>query len=387
MFEIEQRRFRVLAHSLLAAIMLCFCFTPAFCRDDSEKGFGTNDLIDSLDFKEAAIADVLDEISKRAGYSIIVDEDCRQRRITLSLRGVSPKVALDEVLSKAGLRSQVVSDDLIVVTAGQAAKPQSEELTAAIESLQPKTLRKGPFLVGRIEHSEKLSPLEASLRAGAELDIAKLKALTPNNFWYKVPAWWCGNWHKETTTSFYFRRLKKSRWETYLASLGRREGSNASWAQNTFLSRSDSTHGFQRDRKGDIWEYAYNAYLTLTEHEDCYTVGLVRHREALQVEDSKVVMRYLGTVLAISKDSRVIGAAQQIECISTYTPAGGNLLRGEYSTKEFDEDGQPESETKGLTIYIRTSPFQPCNELHGANLFVLFREFLESRGLNGLIPL
>lgn len=336
-----------------------------------------------LQFNNAPVGRALQELADQAGIKLMMDKPVGDAAISIDLVNVTPKQALEALLQKANLRYEFVSEDIVIVTDAPANK---EPLKASIEELASRPKEK--LLFGHLEHSQTLSPLAPALRAGAQFDVGNLKALTPNNYWYKIPLWSVGTWHKETCTTVHSQTFQPVDSLTIsLASFGLAEmPKNDDWETDTHLARDDETWGFQKDRNGDIWEFVYNNYLTHTEGETTYTVSFVKDVQVLDVSDSKVTLKYLATSLLVGKYSRRIGIARQTESIQTYSSAGGNMRRCEGSVKVFDENGQPESIDSIISVQLRTAPFHSWNMYHGRDMRALFAEYLNSHGMHDLIP-
>ncbi len=353
---------------------------PSFSDTGNEK----QKTIHSLDMNKMPVGRAISELAERGNIKVMMDRPVGDALVSLNLIDVTPKDALEALFKQANLHYDFVSDDMVVVTDA----PPVKALDAKAEVIGGLS-KATKVLKGKVEHSQNLLPLDASLRAGAQFDMTKLKALSPNNFWYRLPAWSTGTWHRETSTTIHVRKFKSD--ASYSSAVLARYGLGPKekmddWETDTHIARSDETWGFQKDRDGDIWEFGYNNYQTLTEGERTYTVSFVKDVEVIEVSDTKVVLKYIATRLLIGKYSRRIGIARQTESIQTYTAAGGNMRRVVASVKSFDEDGQPEAETKLLSLQLRTKAFQPWNVYEGRDMRALFTEYLVSHDMKDLVP-
>jgi hypothetical protein len=226
-------------------------------------------------------------------------------------------------------------------------------------------------LHGRIEHSDSLPPVDASLRPGVAIDTTKLKALTPNNLWYRIPAWAAGTWHFEKQTN-YFHYTYQTNDKLYL--------------QDTFMARSDETRGWQKDFQGQIWEYCYNNYITETERNDAWSYHLVKYFEPLDVSEQSMTLKFVSTGILVDKTYQIIRCSSQTEAIQVYTPCAPGLIKVQLSIKSFDEEGKPIRMAKGLCYQMRVAPFSPWNVYRGKNMRALFAEYLQTHGMTNLIP-
>lgn len=227
------------------------------------------------------------------------------------------------------------------------------------------------MLQGRVEHSVNLPPIDQSFKSGSKLDIGRLKKLTPNNYWYRIPNWSAGTWKTDNETTFYkYDYQSQSR----------------SFAIDPFGARGAETWGFQQDRLGQIWEYAYSSYVTVTDTDNALVVHIVKEHEPITISAREVVFRFRGIDCYVSKETARIEATVQKESLQTYTSAGGNLMKCISSIKTFDESGRPARLSKSVSFRSRILPFEPCNDYHGQKLRPLFEEYLNSHGMSDCLP-
>lgn len=231
--------------------------------------------------------------------------------------------------------------------------------------------KKTNFLEGRVEHSDQLPPLEPNLKVGATFNIAKLKKLTPNNRWYKLPNWIVGTWKTEYQTNYY-KYNYNSRSESFDI--------------DTFGYRGAETLGHQKDRLGEIWQYTGSAYWTIADLDYSIALDYVQEHECIRSEPNKLVIRYAAIACQISKLDHSIIYINQRESIQTYTPDGPNLMKCISSLKIFDRDGSPEYLAETLSFKRRRSSFETCNDYDGKNLRILFAEYLRNNNLAHRIP-
>lgn len=241
--------------------------------------------------------------------------------------------------------------------------PIAEKLDAIAKSSQK--------LVGAIVHSSSLPPVPAHLRAGKEVNIAKLKKLEPDNQWFKIPLWYAGRWETRRHTIYYQKTL---------------DTGAESFPLNSHFALGAETSGFQRDQAGAIWEFAYGEYVSTLELADGYELQLVHFREPLEIKDTKLTMLFRAHTIFVSTPDNKIQHTKQVESIQTYTPAGNGLIRVDASVKTFNERGTPVRLTKILAFKRQTEQFKPRDTSQGRNMRKLFDEFLESHGMNELRP-
>src|SRR5262249_18920204 len=91
-------------------------------------------------------------------------------------------------------------------------------------------------LEGSVEHSEKLSPLDDSLRPGRVFDQGSFANVRPDYEWFQIPDWLAGLWYTRTERGDY-RDIRSGR-----------------YAPPATRPRSDKhLFGMQTDNKGEVW--------------------------------------------------------------------------------------------------------------------------------------
>lgn len=252
---------------------------------------------------------------------------------------------------------------------GLRADDDPNPLGPPIDEIVKPVAKKPVKLFGIVEHSPELPPVPAHLKAGATINVAKLKALTPNNQWFRIPAWFAGTWETRNHTTYYTQSLITG---------------SESFPSDRQFAVGSGTAGFQKDRKGDIWEFAYGEYLSIWKLDGGYDLHLVHYREPTEVTNNKVVMMFRSHQCLITAYTHRVLRTQQTESIQTYTPVGNGVVRVDASVKAFDEDGKPVRLSKILAYKRRKVPFQPWDKMDGRDMRKLFNEYLESHGLSDL---
>jgi len=225
-------------------------------------------------------------------------------------------------------------------------------------------------LKGHVEHSNRLEPTPPLLKTGIRYDEVNLKALTPNNIWYRIPNWLGGRWKIERLTAYY-RYAYKS-------------GVRA-LTTDTFTNRTTGDNGWQKDSTGQVWNFQHVPFTTKVYGDDDYMVAVVKDWEPLEVTSQKAVIRTVELRINANKQSNVITSIQQGETVHTYFPVGTNLLKEISSIKIFDETGQPLILQEGVAFLQRISPYRSVDYYDGKDMRAIFREYLENHGLAGLL--
>jgi hypothetical protein len=220
-------------------------------------------------------------------------------------------------------------------------------------------------LVGEIDHSETLQPLDPSIAVGEIFAPSKLPTIDnqPSNKWYRIPDWLAGTWHKDSQTDFYRYNYKTNTTDT---------------TTRTEPAKATGTWGTQQDEKGTIWQFDPAPFTATVDSGDDFVVQMVRISEPVDVSDRKFVRRSIDTQIRVSKVNGVIKSVESGEQITTYRPEGENLIKRETSAKVFDPEGQPILLGKSFAYENRVSAFAPQNNYKGKDMKKLFQEFLKS---------
>ncbi|HEY9712885.1 MAG TPA: hypothetical protein V6C72_05415 [Chroococcales cyanobacterium] len=221
-------------------------------------------------------------------------------------------------------------------------------------------------LVGEIEHSETLKPVESVLTPGQTFDQRNLPASQPqpDNCWYRIPTWLAGTWHKDEQVN-YFRYWYRTKQEDI--------------STHAVVAKSDGTWGIQRDDGGNYWQFEPTPFTTIVDGGNEFVVQLVRKTEPLECSERRFVRRSVDTQIHVDKLSNVIKGVESGEQISIYTPEMGNLIRRSTSAKVFDVQGQPVLLGKSYSYERKIAEFVPQDVYLGKNTKTLFQQFLTSQ--------
>lgn len=233
-------------------------------------------------------------------------------------------------------------------------------LTALVASAsQAKTL------VGEIDHSETLQPLDPSIAVGEIFAPSKLPTIdnAPGNKWYRIPSWLAGTWHKDSQTDYYRYSYKTNATDT---------------TTRTEPAKATGTWGTQQDDKGQIWQFDPAPFTATVDSGDDFVVQMVRISEPIDVSEKKFVRRSIDTQIRVAKANGVIKSVESGEQITTYRPEGDGLIKRETSAKVFDKEGQPVLLGKSFAYENRVSGFTPQDTYKGKDMKKLFQEFLKT---------
>lgn len=226
---------------------------------------------------------------------------------------------------------------------------------------------KAMLLQARIEHSERMPPIPASMSPGEQLDRSALPTATAGasvNHWYKVPSWLAGRWHKESQTDYY--RYDYLSHQTDITT-------------RVVEAKSDGIWGTQVDEKGQIWQFDSAPFVTSVDAGEQTVVQVVRVSDPIEQSDLHFVRRTVDTQIRIDKATNTIVSVESGEQITAYIPEGEGLIKRESSSKVFDRFGQPVVLGKSFSYEQKIDAFSPQNFYQGQDLRPLFKQFLESQ--------
>lgn len=229
---------------------------------------------------------------------------------------------------------------------------------------------KAKMLKASISHSVKLSPLSEGFRAGAQFDFNELKRSVNGNEWYQIPSWAAGRWKQTTSTTFFRKDLRTG---------------SSNFTPNTHRFVLSGEHGLQRDRLGNIWDMI-GPGANKGEGDEYWVIQIIDRVEPIFIDQKEMVLKYTGKSIRVSKSTRRIRVAEQLECITTSTSQSSTLLKDVSDIKSFDEDGEPIYLVKCLSFDKKESNFSPVDVQRGIDVHRRFIEYLKSNNLSALIP-
>lgn len=228
-------------------------------------------------------------------------------------------------------------------------------------------------LEGRIEHSDKMSPVPEGLMQGGKFDEQALPKLSPKNNWVPIPKWLAGTWQFKSETVTHMNVIKDS----------------TKYPPVPFVLRNEfeKTLGYQIDKSGQIWDYVKAPYAyTCKVDNDCLAYNRCMTVDIVTNTPDEYIRKVVGDDSIVEPKSQLILITLQKECISRYTPMASDAVRIDGSTKVFDTRGNTKLLKISNMMGARSKPFEAINEKDGDNLKQLFAEYLTANGKANLIP-
>jgi hypothetical protein len=230
------------------------------------------------------------------------------------------------------------------------------------------------MLVGGVEHSEALGTVDERYRAGKRYlkpQVGKFDSATAT--WYRIPNWMAGwQWVTEQET------------ETYVEDFDT-QSVDANPKTKNFSAHE--THGWQKDKNGDVWEIDPVPYVTTASGDGVEHVFVHRQPvEVIKFSPDRIVFRFYDIDLEVDKSTKRITEVVQHEGIERWTRVSDGVIRGDISTKSFDPDGKPLRLRKAFRIARLEEPFKPWDTYQGHDCRLMFYQFLAGNGMSELIP-
>lgn len=271
----------------------------------------------------------------------------------------------------------------------ESAKKKIEENTAIVPSSNAELLQaaaKGTsvMLSGKIEHSDHLPATLPDFRKGSLVNMKKLKMLTANNVWERIPRSLAGTWHCEEQTNLCSRTLKTMKVHGKEVIHG---GDKTTKPEiQKYTTPKETVNGFQIDKNGDVWTYKGGDLKVSGDFGEVYTIDTVTNVDSLSRSDKRSLSRAIGPRLIVEKRTNQILASIQCEAISTISLVEDGLIRSDQSLQTFDEDGSPIQVSENTSLKHRVSKFKVIDSYQGKDMHALFREYMITHGYKDLLP-
>jgi len=243
----------------------------------------------------------------------------------------------------------------------------AQDVTTGAQNKQNK-----PPIQGGVEQDDVLPGLPDKYKEGSPLDKADLQRLTPDNNWFPIPEWFAGKWFGEDrvveSVQSYRTGLRKD-------------------LHITMKQPIESSHGHQRDKTGQIWEYIEiprwkQADLRL----DKQYLRLLR-QDVIESNSTSVVLKDLHNQMVVGDDAKqIILSSFLVQQKSIYVPEKDGHMTLLASMKKFDSDGKPMALERCSMLLTRTGPYTEVDSLDGLDLKQLFVEYLKKIGRPDLLP-
>lgn len=198
----------------------------------------------------------------------------------------------------------------------------------------------------------------------------------PSENWMPVPNWLAGTWWADNEI------ILESRDYT-----GTREASpgNPRFPLQLSIKRT-SVIGTQRDAGGQIWHLASAPYTRTTETASFIEKQQIQSVRLLERNPKMVKIATAAIVTRTSKDSDESFAIFKEDTTTTYQPVEDGIILVTFEINDSDLSGRQLSTSKALSVELRVKNFVTVDRDQRGDLKQEFRDYLESRSLQNLIP-
>ncbi|MBY0549271.1 MAG: hypothetical protein K2W95_18495 [Candidatus Obscuribacterales bacterium] len=399
----------VAAMTLLVVQAWCPTAQAITVAEELKAQFAADPLTPEFTCESSSLRQALLDLSRKAGASFIFDEGLTDRKISERFEGVPVSRIIETLAGKYNFEVECIAQNTFLIQPAAAVESSNAQVpmnqatpvsasTAGLEdsllalatppagaggetttppeaeptemAIPPKHL----MLEGGIRLSDKMPPVDESLKAGAtftEQKMKKLEAQAPDNQWARLPNWAGGKWKTRSQSNYYrYSYQHKSK----------------DFSVRTFTFRAGEGLGYQTDRRGDLWEWDRANYWTRAENDEMYVLDFHKHLETKYKDEKEFTEYFVSTRVIVNRSNMRVERCYQMESIQTYINPEPGVMRCRASMKEFDETGMPVELVKGVCYSTKMKEYAPVVQCRGENLPKLFAQYLKRNNLAHLIP-
>lgn len=221
-------------------------------------------------------------------------------------------------------------------------------------------------LSGHIEVREKLESLPANLKQGNEFAVPG--SIQNASDWYVIPPWLSGKWQL-------IQLLQ-------LSIVNNLTATESQTVKAVPLSETE-TFGYQRDRKGGIWNAA-RSYLLETSQKPEESTKLFRINSVVGASEDSFSMRTDDIKLQLNDKSR-IKSALRTQLARTFRPLDSQTMVAFSISRTYDSSGLPMNTSKLVGIYQKKDDYSDLDSYDDHDLHASFSKFLQRTGHGNLL--
>jgi len=184
------------------------------------------------------------------------------------------------------------------------------------------------LLYGHAEHAESLAPVGSRLQPGEIFESILLQEYAGTDGWRRIPTAFAGV-REAYNSRKYLIRVTDLR-------TGRHRYSKAdpTWRKTGIV-------GYQKDDRGQIWDYPLVRQIQRGESFTYCTYDLVKERELLQMTENTMIERFVVNCITVNKLTKRIKSVDQRDVIETREAGKHGIIHCETSAKVFSAAGSP----------------------------------------------
>ena len=385
--------------SLIAFLMVM----PAARADGISALLAKDPLLPPLQCRADDLRQTLTDLSRKGGVRFIFGNGLESKTVTGNFDRLTVSQILESVADSCDLTYEGLAPNTILVqtrsqlptvgAAGSHDDPSSAALSCGMKSQDSSTAApvslissmpaqaiqavlpvKKIRLESGVAMSDRMPPVDLSMRPGAMFSEANLTAMAtavPIDKWVRIPNWAGGCWGSSRQTNYYIYSY---------------ETKSKDFTAFDFEAKSLASFGFQRDRRGDLWQWDRANGWGKVELANSYHYSFHRAVEIDYRDEKEFIMHFVSTCFHVDKLDMRIKLVCQTQSIQYYTNPAPGVMRCRSLIKCFDENGMPKSLTKGSACSFKLQEFLPIDYARGENVRELFTQYLTRNSLQHLIP-
>lgn len=227
------------------------------------------------------------------------------------------------------------------------------------------------YLRGKVEHLDHSEPLSDDLRSGAQFQANKLPQARYASKWFMIPGWFAGTFQADQNVITKMEDCVTGR---------------VSHPNQSVVSYGRELHGYQRDKRGDIWHFYVESGASKSEQTGQITYNNIDWYGPIRISKDRVIMRILATSLIVDKVSGVIVDSFRREDLKVYEPSGTGTIKVSYTSKSFDSRGNARDLQQGYAIHHLIASFKEIYADEDNDYRALFRDYLLNNNMKELVP-
>jgi hypothetical protein len=201
---------------------------------------------------------------------------------------------------------------------------------------------------GPLQPSKSLLPLPTGIKAGApwSYDLKKQQA---SNDWCQIPRWLVGDWKEKSITQTYSKNLITGQIDTNTHTLINSSDRDFEPISGRFF-KPEFWFGTQKDSSNQFWQFVGSPIVWITSIATSSPTLVFKEFDRFStITANNVERRYVLTTLVFGSpdtDAGKIKSVKRCEFVVDYFRIKEGVINTATTITEFNEDGQPISESK-----------------------------------------
>lgn len=214
-----------------------------------------------------------------------------------------------------------------------------------------------------LKFDETVEPVGPELKPHKLFSSVTMPAEDNEDFWYKIPQWRAGHFHRE------------------------KQINHTQNGDVTSISKADHVYGMQKDKHGNIWHHVSWPKITKISLDGYSQYKIINRYEPVTMNEKEYCVKICSTNVDVDdKTGKIIRTAKQEE-FDRYFPIGDGIARGDCLIQGFSQHGRVNTELEKCSVEEEmVQPFSVVNSFRGKDLKNSFVKFLTAHNLSMLVP-